>query len=59
MKPNRNSRKKKLRTRLFPFTDREERMMARAIILSKVFMASYGKGRDPYMINRKNYLCDE
>ena len=55
MKPNRNSRKKKLRTKLFPFTECEERMMARAIILSKVFMASYGKGRQPYDIDLSHY----
>lgn len=59
MKTNRNSRRKKLRTRLFPFTEHEERMMAMHIALSKVFMELYGKGRDPYMINRKNYLCNE
>lgn len=43
-------------THLFHFTEREERMMAYAINLSKVFMTKYGKGEKPYMIDRKHYL---
>lgn len=45
--------------KLFRFTKEEESRIDAAIQASEVFMASYGKGRDPYMINRKNYLCDE
>lgn len=56
MKPNRTSRKKKPITRLFHFTEREEQMMKRAVLLSNKFMQSYGKGREPIMINRENYL---
>lgn len=55
MKPNRNSRKKKPITRLFHFNEREERMMKRAVLLSKRFMESYGKGRDPYMVDILHY----
>lgn len=40
---------------LFSFTDREERMMARAKVLSKIFMESYGKGREPYTIDYSHY----
>lgn len=43
-------------TRLFRFSAKEERMLALAKKLSMAFMETYGKGREPYMLNRKNYL---
>lgn len=44
-----------LRTRLFTFTEREEAMMRKAIRLSKIFMAGYGKGRQPYDIDLTHF----
>lgn len=44
-------------TKLFRFTAREERMMSLAKKLALEFMRNYGKGREPYMLNRDNYLC--
>lgn len=58
MKPNRTSRKKKPITRLFHFTEREERMMKRAMTLSLLRMQSYGKGREPYEIDLSHYEND-
>lgn len=55
-KTNPSSQTNKTRTRLFHFTDIEEKRMQRAIEQSKRFMESYGQGRKPYMINLKNYL---
>ena len=45
-----NPNHKKPRTRLFPFSDNEERMMIAAIKSSIRFMESYGKGRRPFRI---------
>jgi hypothetical protein len=58
MNPNRNSKEKRPLTRLFPFTEQEERMMARAIARSKKHMESYGKGYTPTIIgvDRRNYI---
>lgn len=53
---NPSSQTNKTRTRLFHFTDIEEKRIQRAIEQSKRFMESYGQGRKPYMINLKNYL---
>lgn len=41
--------------RLFPFTEAEERAMKRAIKRSVKFMATFGKGRDPYMVDLRYY----
>lgn len=58
MKPNRNSNHKKSSTRLFPFSDNEERMMVAAMKSSIRFMDSYGKGRQPYTIDYSHYEND-
>ena len=42
--------------RLFHFTEYEEWMMRRAMKQAAIFMRDYGKGREPYMINLKNYI---
>lgn len=55
MKTNLNSRRKKLRTKLVHFTEQEERMIARAIVGSKKYMESYGKGRQPYYTDLSYY----
>jgi hypothetical protein len=46
----------KIRINLFHFTEREERMIERAILLSQKFMDSYGRGRKPMMVDRSKYL---
>lgn len=57
MNPNRNSNHKKPSTRLFPFSDNEERMMLAAMQAASRFMHKYGKGRKPRLImNRDSYL---
>lgn len=38
------------------FTPEEEARARRAIRAADKFMQSYGKGREPVMINRENYL---
>ena len=38
------------------FTPEEEARARRAICAANKFMQSYGKGREPIMINRENYL---
>ncbi len=57
MKPTtKTSEPRKPRARLFPFTEREEVRMIIAMEAALRFMQKYGKGRQPYMIDRDNYL---
>lgn len=57
MKQTRHSSKKsKTRVHLFKFTEHEEVRMIRAVKASVLFMENFGKGRQPQMINRDNYL---
>ena len=43
----------------FRFTEAEERAMAVAIRKSRQFMRTYGQGREPYMLDRRNYECGQ
>jgi hypothetical protein len=43
----------------FRFTEAEERAMAAAIRKSRQFMRIYGQGREPYILDRRNYVCDQ
>lgn len=44
------------RTRLFLFTRDDERQIFLAKVLAFRFMKKYGKGRQPQLINKENYL---
>lgn len=50
-----SSQNKKSSTCLFHFTEKEELRMKRAIKESKLFMQTYGKGREPYLIDKTYY----
>lgn len=50
-----SSQQSRLRIRLFHFTEREEVRMIRAVEESKLFMQSYGKGRQPMDIDYSHY----
>lgn len=50
-----DSKKKQLRTHLFSFTESEEYRIACAIMVATKFMASYGKGRKPQLIDPSHY----
>lgn len=39
------------------FTDEEEKAIRRAMRDSIRYMATYGQGREPYMLDRRNYVC--
>lgn len=41
----------------FRFTDKEEMAIAAAMRKSRQFMRTYGQGREPYMLDRRNYVC--
>lgn len=47
------------RTTLFPLTKAEEAAVGRAMVKAKIFMMGYGKGREPFMLNRENYICND
>lgn len=42
--------------RPFPLTEEENRLIELAIKSSVRYMETYGQGRQPQMIDRKNYL---
>lgn len=42
----------------FRFTETDERRMACAKIAARRYMKNYGKGRQPFMLNRDNYYCN-
>lgn len=44
-----------LHVRLFRFTTDEDEAIRRAIDASRLFMSSYGKGRQPYTIDYSHY----
>lgn len=57
MKPSQHKTPKPKRGPLgWTFTPEEEARARRAIRAANKFMQSYGKGREPIMINRENYL---
>lgn len=43
----------------FRFTDEEEKAIRRAMRDSIRYMATYGQGREPYMLDKRNYVCDQ
>ena len=52
-----SSQKIKTRIRLFSYTEQEEIRIERAKKEAELyFMEGYGKGRQPQIINRENYL---
>ena len=47
----------KMRTRLFSYTEQEEMRIERAMREAELyFKETFGKGRQPQMINRENYF---
>ena len=57
MKPSQHKTPRPKRGPLgWTFTPEEEARARRAIRAANKFMQSYGKGREPIMINRENYL---
>lgn len=51
-----SSQKKKTSTRLFPFTEAEEASIKRAMWHAAKYMRTYGKGREPMLIDITKYL---